>query len=140
MRPKKRILLVSASEMQLSICAMMLRTHGYRVFAVTGADEACAIAVVQPIDLAVIDRALLAEADGDALVLKIKAIHADVSTLLLDQTRKPGEVAHNADTLLGAGWTPHELRSLAKTMTARRRGPRKQVMSIASSELQEHCA
>lgn len=125
MRPKKIILCVDDNEQELSVLKFMLTTNGYRVVSATNGHEAIGIFTEIAVDLVLADYAM-PQMNGNQLVDRLKQIAGHVPMILLgDPQRMAGEI-HGADALLAKkNCSPQELLERIKTMSARKRGPRK---------------
>ena len=125
MRPKKIILCVDDNEQELSVTKFMLSTNGYKVIAALNAQEAIAAFSGAQIDLVLADHSL-PQMSGGQLVDRLKQIAPHVPMILLgDPQRMMGEI-HSADALLAKKQcSPLELLEKIKTMSTRKRGPRK---------------
>lgn len=132
MRPKKVILCVDDNETALSLRTFLLETRGYRVVNVSTSQEALEIlerAVPGAIDLLITDL-LLPGMDGNELVRRAKGMHAGLPALIVSGTVASYERALAADAFLPKGAsTPAELLEKVRVLVARKRGPRKQVVS-----------
>lgn len=125
MRPKKIILCVDNNERTLSVRKFLLETRGFRVLTAATGREAIAIFTAQSIDLALIDLRL-PQMDGNALIGQLKEISSEVPMILVSDTVKAGERAHQADAFLGKGsCSPADIIERIRIMSARKRGPRK---------------
>lgn len=125
MRPKKVILCVDDNEQELSVLAFMLNTNGYRVLAASSGHEAIGMFTGNPVDLVLTDFAM-PQMNGSQLVSRLKQIAQHIPMILLGDPQKMGSDLHAADLLLPKrSCTPQELLDKIKTMSARKRGPRK---------------
>jgi two-component system response regulator CpxR len=125
MRPKKVILCVDDNEQELSVLAFMLTTNGYRVLSARSGQEAIGIFSETPVDLVLSDFAM-PQMSGDQLVGRLKQMAAHVPMILLGDPQKMGGDLHAADALLAKkNCSAQELLERIKTMSARKRGPRK---------------
>lgn len=134
MRPKKVILCVNHNEQELSVLKFMLSTNGYRVFAATSEQEAIGLFAGAQVDLVLADLALR-QMGGKQLVERLKRMAPHVPMILLgDQQAMSGEI-HIADALLTKkSCSPQELLERIKTMSARKRGPRKGAQRLVQVE------
>jgi two-component system, OmpR family, response regulator CpxR len=125
MRPKKIILCVNGNEQELSVLKFTLTTNGYKVVpAATGQEAMSALGSMQ-IDL-VLTEMNLPQMKGDQLVQRLKKIAAHVPMILLGDPQPAGGEIHVADAMLAKkNCTSMELLERIKTMSARKRGPRK---------------
>jgi len=125
MRPKKVILCVDDNEQELSVLSFMLSTNGYRVISATNGQEAIAAFSSEAVDMVVSDYAM-PQMNGGQLVARLKRMASHVPMLLRgDPQAMSGEI-HAADALLAKkNCSPQELLERIKTMSARKRGPRK---------------
>lgn len=127
MRPKKVLLCVDDDEQQLSVLKFLLETNGYRVLTATSGLQAIPLFKGRHVDLVLIDH-LMPNMFGDELVLNLKKIAAHVPMVLLGDRKKIGSVIHGADALLDKGTcSSQELLERVRIMSARKRGPRKQM-------------
>lgn len=125
MRPKKIILCVDDNEQELSVLAFMLATNGYRVLSALNAQEAIGMFAETAVDLVLSDFAM-PQMNGDQLVHRLKQLAPHVPMILLGDPQKMGSDIHSADALLTKkNCTSQELLERIKTMSARKRGPRK---------------
>src|ERR1700678_4315313 len=125
MRPKKVILCVDDNEQELSVLTFMLATNGYRVLAALNAQEAIALFSETTVDLVLSDFAM-PQMNGDQLIGRLKQIASHVPMILLGDPQKMGGELHAADALLAKkNCSAQELLERIKTMSARKRGPRK---------------
>ena len=96
-----------------------------RVLTATTARDAIAAFTGQAIDLALVELKL-PQMDGNALVGHLKEISAEVPMILVSDSVRSGERAHQADAFLGKGCcSPAEILERIRVMSARKRGPRK---------------
>ena len=103
----------------------MLATNGYRVVSATTGQEAIAIFGEIAVDLVLADFTM-PQMNGDQLVSRLKQIASHIPMILLGDPQKMGGDMHAADALLAKkGCTAQELLERIKTMSARKRGPRK---------------
>uniref|UniRef100_E6QL18 Response regulator receiver protein n=1 Tax=mine drainage metagenome TaxID=410659 RepID=E6QL18_9ZZZZ len=125
MRPKKIILCVDNNERTLSVRKFLLETRGFRVLTASTARDAIAAFTGQTIDLALVELKL-PQMDGNALVGHLKEISSEVPMILVSDSVRAGEQAHQADAFLGKGnCSPAEIIERIRVMSARKRGPRK---------------
>lgn len=125
MRPKKIILCVNNNENELSVLKFMLETNGYRVISAANGQEAIDIFAETNIDLVLADFAM-PQMNGSQLVERLKQLAAHVPMILLVDPQKMAGEMHSADALLAKkACSPLELLDRIKTMSARKRGPRK---------------
>jgi two-component system, OmpR family, response regulator CpxR len=136
MRPKKIILCVNGNEQELSVLKFMLSTNGYKVVsAVTGQEAIGAFGSMQ-IDL-VLTEMNLPQMSGDQLVQRLKKIASHVPMILLGDPQPAGGEIHLADAMLAKkNCTSMELLERIKTMSARKRGPRKGSLRAAQAQPQ----
>ena len=133
MRPKKIILCVDDNELELSVLKFMLSTNGYRVLSATNGQEAIGLFSETQVDLVLADFAM-PQMDGSQLVERLKQIASHVPMILLGEPRKMEAEPHHADVLLAKGnCSPQELLERVKTMSARKRGPRKGSVRVVRS-------
>jgi len=135
MRPKKTILCVDDNEQALSVRKFLLETRGYRVLAVTTAQEALEIlenALPGSIDLLLSDL-LMPVMDGNELVRRGKDIMPGLPSMLISGTVKQYERGIRADVFLPKGvCSPVELLERIRVLVARKRGPKKAVVPVAA--------
>jgi CheY-like chemotaxis protein len=125
MRPKKVILCVDDNEQELSVLKFMLATNGYRVVSATNGKEAIGVFAETAVDLVLADYSM-PQMNGCQLIERLKQIAAHVPMILLGDPQKMTGEMHAADALLAKkNCTPQELLERIKTMSARKRGPRK---------------
>ena len=125
MRPKKVILLVDDNEQELSVLKFMLETNGYRVIEANSGNEAIEwFAEARP-DLVLADFAM-PHMNGNQLIHRLKSVASHVPMILLGDPNAMTGIIHSADALLNKRMTtPAEFLERIKTMSARKRGPRK---------------
>jgi CheY-like chemotaxis protein len=125
MRPKKVILCVDDNEQELSVLSYILTINGYRVLAATSAKEAIPLFAENTVDLVLADCAM-PQMDGAQLVGRLKQIANHIPMILLGDAQKMGSDLHPADAMLAKrNCAPQDLMERVKTMSARKRGPRK---------------
>jgi two-component system response regulator CpxR len=125
MRPKKVILCVDDNEQELSVLSYILTINGYRVLAATSAKEAIPLFAENTVDLVLADCAM-PQMDGAQLVGRLKQIANHIPMILLGDAQKMGSDLHPADAMLAKrNCAPQDLLERVKTMSARKRGPRK---------------
>ncbi|MDE1156042.1 MAG: response regulator [Acidobacteriaceae bacterium] len=133
MRPRKTILCVDDNEQILSVRKFLLETRGYRVVSSASAAEALEYLKDAPqgsVDLLLSDL-LLPQMDGNELVQRAKQLHPALPTLLISGTVTAFERATAADAFLPKGAsTPAELIDRIRILVARKRGPKKQPVSV----------
>jgi CheY-like chemotaxis protein len=131
MRPKKIILCVDDNEQTLSVRKFLLETRGYRVYTALNGPEAITLFSSTQVDLVLTDLGL-PQMDGNALIGHLKEISPEVPMILTSDTVRAGERAHRADAFLAKGCcSPADLIERIRTMSARKRGPRKTVHGTA---------
>ncbi len=135
MRPKKTILCVDDNETILSVRTFLLETRGYRVLAVTTAQEALEIIErTQPgdIDLLLADL-LLPQMDGNELVRRARHLQPTLPTMIVSGTVTSYDRALAADAFLPKGaCTPVEMLERIRVLVARKRGPKKAIRPAAA--------
>jgi CheY-like chemotaxis protein len=135
MRPKKVILCVDDNEQELSVMKFMLVTNGYRVLAATNGQEAIELFTENAVDLVLADFSM-PQMSGDQLVVRLKKHASHVPMVLLGDPQKMNGQIHGADALLAKKTcSAQELLERVKVMSARKRGPRKGVQRLVSTEL-----
>ena len=137
MRPRKTILCVEDNEQILSVRKFLLETRGYRVLPMTNAAEALEYlkdALPGSIDLLLADL-ILPQMDGNELVRRAKQVHPTLPALLVSGTVTSFDRAAAADAFLPKGaCTPAELLDRIRILVARKRGPKKQVVTMPRPE------
>jgi CheY-like chemotaxis protein len=136
MRPKKVILCVDDNEQELSVLSFMLTTNGYKVIPATSGQEAISLFSHAQVDLVLADFAM-PQMNGHQLVNRLKQIASHVPMILLGDPQAMAGQIHAADALLAKKQcTPQDLLERIKTMSARKRGPRKGTLrQVPPSEL-----
>jgi CheY-like chemotaxis protein len=125
MRPKKTILCVDDNEQALSVRKFMLETRGYRVLTALNGEQALDLFQQGGIDLVLSDL-IMPQMDGNELMHRMKAMHADVPMILMSGSVKAYERASHADAFLPKGaCSPVEVLERIRVMVARKRGPKK---------------
>ena len=125
MRPKKIILCVDDNEQELSVMKFMLDINGYKVVAAPSGQEAIAIFSSTAVDLVLADQSM-PQMTGGQLVERLKQIAPHIPMILLGDLQKSAGEVHAADLLLAKKQcSPQELLERIKTMSTRKRGPRK---------------
>jgi two-component system, OmpR family, response regulator CpxR len=131
MRPKKIILCVDDNEQDLSVTKFMLVTHGYKVISATSAQDAIAVFADTPVDLVLADHSM-PQMSGSQLVERLKQMAPHVPMILLGDPQKMNGEVHSADLLLTKkSCSPIDLLERVKTMSTRKRGPRKGSVRLA---------
>jgi CheY-like chemotaxis protein len=135
MRPRKTILCVDDNEQILSVRKFLLETRGYRVVSASCASEALESlqnATPGSIDLLLADL-MMPQMDGNELARRAKQIHPCLPALLISGTVTSFDRAGFADAFLPKGaCTPAELLDRIRVLVARKRGPKKQPVSVAA--------
>src|ERR1700753_3528365 len=125
MRPKKTILCVDDNEQVLSVRTFLLETRGYRVIAVTTAQQALDL-VEQSLPGSpnlLLSDLIMPQMDGNELVRRAKQLHPSLPTLLISGTVTNYERAMAADAFLPkAASTPAEVLDRIRVLVARKRG------------------
>jgi two-component system, OmpR family, response regulator CpxR len=125
MRPKKVILCVDPSELDLSVTSFMLTTKGYRVYSAVNSQQAVAVFAETAVDLVLADHTM-PQLDASKLLRRLKQMGPHVPMILLCDPQKMGSEIPVADALLTKrSCTTAELLERIKTMCTRKRGPRK---------------
>lgn len=128
MRPKKVVLLVDCYPVSMSTRKLALDIWGYRVLAAETYAEAVAMAGANLIHVAVVELAL-AGTDGNVLVRELRSMQPEMMTILISESVRYGERAHDADALLAYGSnSPADLRERIRVMAQRKRGPKPQTV------------
>jgi CheY-like chemotaxis protein len=131
MRPKKVILCVDDNELELSVLKFMLTTNGYKVVSASNGQDAIGIFAATQVDLVLADFVMPAMS-GNQLVERLKRIAPHIPMVLLGDPQKMGSEMHAADALVAKrNCSPQELLERIKTMSARKRGPRKGALRMA---------
>jgi len=137
MRPRKTILVVEDNEQVLSVRKFLLETRGYRVLPMTSASEALEYlkdSLPGSIDLLLADL-ILPQMDGNELIRRAKQVQPALPALLISGTVSNFDRAAAADAFLPKGaCTPAELLDRIRILVARKRGPKKQVVTMPSPE------
>jgi DNA-binding response OmpR family regulator len=121
MRPKKKILIVSASEERASILRFTLYVRGFDAAAVLSA-EAATVAIREALyDLLLCDLPLVGV---EQLLAKVHASDSGMRTVVLASRRSALPQGLYADAVMAAGYLPEDLVDRIKIMTARKRGPK----------------
>ncbi len=135
MRPRKVILCVDSNEQTLAVRSFLLETKGYRVVPMTTSHaalewlEGCAPGGV---DLLLSDL-LLPQMDGSELVRRARDLRPGIPTLLISGTVTAFERGSAADAFLPKGASSaSELLERVRVLVARKRGPKKQAVSVPS--------
>jgi two-component system, OmpR family, response regulator CpxR len=132
MRPKKVILCVNDNEQELSVLKFMLANNGYRVVSASTGQEAIGIFAETQVDLVLADFAM-PQMNGNQLVDRLKQIAQHIPMILLGDPHRMGGEIHAADALLAKkNCSAQELLERIKVMSARKRGPRKGSVRLAS--------
>ena len=114
-----------ADENELSVTKFMLETHAYRVLDVQTGIEAIAAFKENFIDLVIADTELAKPYHGQRLVKQLKEITPDVPMALLVGSYEINTLCAYADTLWLRNTTPADLLDRIRTITVRKRGPKK---------------
>src|SRR5580658_5464408 len=128
MRPKKTILCIDDNEQVLSVRTFLLETRGYRVIAVTSAQEAIEVlerSLPGSLDLVLCDL-LMPQMDGNELVRRAKQLHPGLPAMIISGTVNAFDRALHADVFLPKGASsPAEMIERIRVLVARKRGPKK---------------
>lgn len=133
MRPKKVILCVDDNEQALSVRTFLLETRGYRVL--TARDAHGALDILEPIvpgtlDLLIADL-LMPGMDGNELVRRARHMHPELPTLIVSGMVAAYDRALAAHAFLPKGCgSAAELLEKVRLLVARKRGPKKHVVSV----------
>lgn len=137
MRPRKTILCVEDNEQILSVRKFLLETRGYRVLPMLNAADALEYlkdAVPGSVDLLLADL-ILPQMDGNELIRRAKQVHPGLPSLLISGTVTSFDRAAAADAFLPKGaCTPAELLDRIRILVARKRGPKKQLVTMPKPE------
>ena len=132
MRPRKVILCVDDNEQTLSVRKFLLETRGYRVITANCGHEALGIlddATTGTVDLLLCDL-MLPQMDGNELVRRAREMRPGVPTLMVSGTVTQLDRNTAADAFLPKGASsPVELLERVRLLVARKRGPKKAVVS-----------
>jgi CheY-like chemotaxis protein len=134
MRPKKRILLIDTNEDRQAVLRFLFVTHAYHVISAGSADEARQLIATEDPEL-IVCAYPLAGADADTLLDQLRQVIPFTPSLLLYQGKGPGPQLGKADAVVPQSISRVELLERTKLMSARKRGPRKQVASISVADL-----
>jgi CheY-like chemotaxis protein len=130
MRPKKTILCVDDNEQVLSVRTFLLETRGYRIVAVSSAQEALEVlerSLPGSVDLVLCDL-LMPQMDGNELVRRAKQLHPGLPAMIVSGTVNAFDRALHADVFLPKGASsPAEMIERIRVLVARKRGPKKAV-------------
>lgn len=126
MRPKKTLLCVDASELGLSVHALVLETWGYRVVKAESAQRAVTALRQMPsgsLDLVVLYVPLV---NALSVMRSAKARHPEVRTLVLNTSVQHDVSLEVADVYLtqGVASEPMQVRERIRVLLARKRGPK----------------
>src|SRR6202040_578755 len=139
MRPKKTILCVDDNEQLLSVRTFLLETRGYRVIAVTTAQQALEFveqSLPGSLDLLLCDL-LMPQMDGNELVRRAKQLHPGLPAMIIPGTVNPFARAVHADVFLPKGAaSPAEMIERIRVLVARKRGPKKAIVASTSQSPQ----
>lgn len=131
MRPKKVILVVDDNEQVLSLRKFLLETWGYRVIQTLSAVDALqiiALSVPGTLDLLLTDL-LMPAMDGNELVRQAKLLHPSLPCMIVSGTvSDPTRVVADGFALKGS--RPEDLLTRVKILVARKRGPKKAVVTV----------
>jgi CheY-like chemotaxis protein len=134
MRPKKVILCVDDNEQELSVLTFMLVTNGYKVLSASSGQDAIGMFAETAVDLVLTDFAM-PQMNGSQLVDRLKQVAQHIPMILLGDPQRMGGDIHAADALLAKkNCTSQELLERIKTMSARKRGPRKGSVRVSQVE------
>jgi DNA-binding response OmpR family regulator len=126
MRPKKRILLIDSDETRHSVRRYFFTIHGFTVLSAATAEEAREIAANEPLDLIVCGWPL-AGADLCKLLNDLHAMDPLLRSMVLMENSAIALDLLPAHAVLPKGRCgPAEILERAKTLSARKRGPRKE--------------
>jgi hypothetical protein len=139
MRPRKKILLVGASEDRLSILKFMLNTRGFAVTAVVGAAPAVEQLRAQTYELLLCEHWPLPGIEH--LLNQAWEIDSAMHSLVLAPGLTASPAGLNTDAvLLRGGCSSSALLERVKVLTARKRGPRAIRKQPAAVPVPEMCA
>ncbi len=135
MRPRKVILCVDDNEQTLAVRSFLLEIKGYRVVAMTSSQAALdwlETTVPGAVDLLLSDL-VMPQMDGAELVRRARMMRPGIPTLIVSGTVTAFERGSVADAFLPKGASsPVELLERVRILVARKRGPKKQVVSVPS--------
>ena len=135
MRPKKVILCVDDNEQTLAVRTFLLRTKGYRVLSMTtgqAALECLEASLPGTVDLLLCDL-IMPGMCGTELVRRARDLRPGLPTLMVSGTVTAFERGDAADSFLPKGASSaSELLERVRLLVARKRGPKKQVLSVPS--------
>lgn len=132
MRPKKSILCVDHNEQQLSVRKFLLETRGYRVLTASSSQQALDILIASipgALDLLLCDL-ILPQMDANELVRRAKQVHPCLPAMIVSGTVSSFDRATAADVFLPkGGCSPMEMLERIRVLVARKRGPKKAVIT-----------
>ena len=128
MRPKKIVLCVDENETDLSLMKFLLETHGYRVLTAQFIQEAVALFVAFPVNLAIVTNRELDDT-GSRVAERLKRISGHVPIMLLVEGSSPQSTVSDA-MVARKKCDAAELLARIKVMSACKRGPRKGAQRI----------
>ena len=135
MRPKKVILCVDSNEHTLACRTFLLETRGYRVVALNTSHAALdhlEASLPGTVDLLLCDL-MMPVMDGAELVRRARDLRPGLPTLLISGTVTAFERGSAADSFLPKGASSSaELLERVRILVARKRGPKKHVVSVPS--------
>jgi two-component system, OmpR family, response regulator CpxR len=125
MRPRKRILYVSASETDMRVMRYMLEIKGYRVIGATTGQQAIIAVSEASFDLVLINFDM-PNMNGIELVGRLKQIAPHIPMVILGDCKKVSGEMHRADAFLDKkSITSAELLERIGAMIQRKRRPSK---------------
>jgi two-component system, OmpR family, response regulator CpxR len=143
MRPKKIILCVDDNDQTLAVRKFLLETRGYRVLAATSSHEALEMLErYAPGDISLLLCDLLMPVmDGTELIRRAREMQPGLPTLMVSGTVSGYERGSGADVFLPKGaCSAVELLERVRVLVARKRGPKKQVISVPAVAAVQHAA
>jgi len=124
-RPKKVILCVDANEIELSVLAFLLSTHGYRVLSASTPEDAVHLVATELVDAALIRFALPGE-NGAMLAARLRKMSARMAVGLLCDSNEQAQSVDVLDfALIKKACPDAELIDKVRILAAGKRGPRK---------------
>lgn len=130
MRPKKVILCVDTDPVRLHCRTFVFQIRGYAVYPVSSVAAALARFRACTIDAVVAPLELEADCSGDDLARQMWAINSVVPVLLTSDCLKVADHVKYAAAMMTKGWAQTELLERVRILAGRKRGPKKQAVSV----------
>jgi DNA-binding response OmpR family regulator len=121
-RPKKRILLIDAEELNISTIRLMLKVQGFLVSHAT--DVATALKELEAAEISVVLVNCFTLEEGDRQIGQLKAAFSYIPMVFVTDQKKAAGLMHAADALVDCRIPAAELLDRIKVWTTRKRGPR----------------